>query len=813
MNNGTGVMHKLSQILLLFLVTGSLSLAGVQEDRDLGNAVREGDVARVRELLAAGASVSRPVNHYDETALMVAAASGNIEMMQLLISAGARINSKTRNGESVLGVAVRQHQPESARFLLRQGARLKSLRKTGLGNYLGMNVPGRNEVADALFLAVDRDDKELLSMLLEQGADIDSVKEPGDRTALMEAAYLGKSNFVLLLLEAGADANRQDEHGNTAFRQALYNRVLKQREKYPLILMALLEHGAKPLTTDAGDGFSNAIQDDNMPLLESLVGHGIDVNAPTKGGQYALGLSARKDNVRMARYLLEHGADPDARDTKEGRTAVFHALKNPELFRLLINHGASLNVVDNRGSILLWAAIGVADEEVILTILDSGCCRETVRENSGMLLTAVSRNMPEVVKWLLENGADVNIEGNRHSTPLQQAFDRRYRNVALVLIRHGADINHHRKNAAPFIFQAIKMNDLELIKALIEVGVNINYVFQGLTPLVAVVGPVGTDMNLDIIDFLLEHGARADVGDKEKNLGALHRVCLKGDLALLKRLRSVGAPINQVSIKSWIPLNGAARNGSIEMINYLLDEGARINDYQQVTSVGYWNKEAKRSIPSELTTRTYPLTIAAMSGNRDALALLLKRGADVNVITHSGINALMIVVDSGEHLKDVIRERRRIDFEKYQKEKSGAFNAEALSSFERETRVKEDHNAKSGGRDVAAIGASYSEKDKKFYERKRQSKMNLEKRQKIFRVSMEKILIDAGIDVNHQDIVFGLSPLMQAIRIDDPDTVKLLMDAGARLDQKDRAGRTPADYANETGDKAILKLIRHKNSG
>ena len=68
-------------------------------------------------------------------------------------------------------------------------------------------------------------------------------------------------------------------------------------------------------------------------------------------------------------------------------------------------------------------------------------------------------------------------------------------------------------------------------------------------------------------------------------------------------------------------------------------------------------------------------------------------------------------------------------------------------------------------------------------------------------------LIAAGADINRQDTVFGLTPLMQAIKAGRSEAVKLLVDAGARLDLKDSEGRTAADYAVLYPDPAVTTIL------
>jgi ankyrin repeat protein len=808
-------------LLLFFFAVSSLVLAGIEENREYVWAVRDGDVGKVRELLEAGVKVDTRDTQYDKTALMIAASTGNIEMMELLLSAGAKINKKTRAGKSVLGIAVQQHQPESVKFLLRNGARIKSLRKQATpATFAGIPIPQQNEVADALYLAVHRDDDELLKMLLEAGTDVDAAKQPSGRTVLMEAAYFGKSGMVELLLEAGASVNLEDEQGNAAFNQALRVNNRKRRTEYPVIISLLLENGAKPVGSAAGDAYALAIHADNFPLLESLVSHGVDVNAPTRNGDYALTMAVKENSVEMSRYLIEHGADPENRDREKGRTAIFYSLKNPELFWLLAENHVSFNVKDNRGYSLTRFSFSQPDREIIKAIINSGSVRDEVSADGNILVAAVSKNMTEIVELLIRQGANIDFQSAVYNmnTPLQLAFHRNNMEVALLLINVGADVSNIKEGTAPFLVRATKKNNVEVIRALLRAGADVNEVSSGSTALYTALGAMFTSSGIDIdtVDLLLEKGARADAGDAERNLFVMWKVCAQGDFKLIKELYAAGAPVNRQQYNQRMPLIGASANGSVEIIEFLLDRGARINDFYERSSVQYWDKDEKILRPTELNTRQFPLTAAAGAGNKDALALLVEQGADVNVTTHSGMSTLMMVVDGGVHAKEVISERRSIFNGQYETEKSRESSIAALKAFKEETRPGKKQGAQKSMQNVTiieSIDTLSAGPEPKYIERQKQEKKKIQDKKEASRPAMMRTLIKAGIDVNRQDEVLGLTSLMQAVRISDPEAVNILLDAGARIDLKDKAGRTAADHATEAGNREIVELIRRAEAG
>src|SRR5919199_4076422 len=91
------------------------------ETQALMRAVDEGDVARVRVLLAAGADPNAAAE-YGETALMRAVSKGDLEVVEVLLDAGGDVHAKSENGFTPLFMAVFFGHVEVARALLARGS-------------------------------------------------------------------------------------------------------------------------------------------------------------------------------------------------------------------------------------------------------------------------------------------------------------------------------------------------------------------------------------------------------------------------------------------------------------------------------------------------------------------------------------------------------------------------------------------------------------------------------------------------------------------------------------------------------------------
>ena len=102
-----------------------------------------------------------------------------------------------------------------------------------------------------------------------------------------------------------------------------------------------------------GDGRTALIQTaafNNIELLKWLVKNGADINFQDRIGYTALHFAGQNKYVDIAAYLLESGADPNIRDIHGNTplwTAIFNSRDEKRIVRLLLKHGANINLSNN----------------------------------------------------------------------------------------------------------------------------------------------------------------------------------------------------------------------------------------------------------------------------------------------------------------------------------------------------------------------------------------------------------------------------------------------------------------------------------
>lgn len=205
-----------------------------------------------------------------------------------------------------------------------------------------------------------------------------------------------------------------------------------------------------------------------------------------------------------------------------------------------------------------------------------------VNVNDGIgftaLILASTYGRLEIIKYLVENGADVN-KGKDHGSPLSHAVNpssgELNLEVVTYLVENGADVNTTAINEMSGSAESVLMraNNLDTIKYLIDNGADINYSNEYESVLEHAI----MLENKEKSDFLIESGADTS----SVRLVDLVRI---NDLERVKESIKSGADINTISIiqyemdsSPFTPLMLASDEGYLNIVEYLLENGADIN--------------------------------------------------------------------------------------------------------------------------------------------------------------------------------------------------------------------------------------------
>ncbi len=282
----------------------------------------------------------------------------------------------------------------------------------------------------SFFNACKSENKELIEFILEKGFNIDN-KDNNEYKALMISSEEGNIDIIKLLLEKGADVNAKNSKGGTALLIASKYRNLE-------VIKILLEKGADINNKD-NRGCSSlmiASQKSHIGVVKLLLANGSNVNDKSNDGETALIIASRNDNEELVKLLLESEANIDDSNV-ENETALTIASSNDniEMVKLLLKSGANFN--DKIGNKILKNAIcnenikllellvkaGVSftwDAELVKLLLKRGANPNNLIYDMGKtaLMFAVEEGDVEMVKLLLEVGADISFKDVKQKTAL-----------------------------------------------------------------------------------------------------------------------------------------------------------------------------------------------------------------------------------------------------------------------------------------------------------------------------------------------------------------------------------------------------------
>jgi len=180
-------------------------IVSVEYTSRLSRAVADEDKIVVRELLARGEKVNVKEDSYSKiTPMFLAVETGDLEIVQMLLDAGAKVNVRSTSKETPLMRLDQDATPELVSLLMRYGAKVNSADENG---------------STPLIHAAEYSTPEATQALIQAGADVNAANNRGE-TALMKAAERGDADTVKALIYAGANINAKDGEGNSAWKYA-----------------------------------------------------------------------------------------------------------------------------------------------------------------------------------------------------------------------------------------------------------------------------------------------------------------------------------------------------------------------------------------------------------------------------------------------------------------------------------------------------------------------------------------------------------------------------------------------------------------
>lgn len=495
-------------------------------------------------------------------------------IVDYLISAGANINARDKDGDSILHNTVRlmdfqQYQTlltnkdfrtptktEQSKMLLALMNSAVNLQnqmkekpeiiaemtlsepgKDKTGKPVELSENERNKIIDEMKEKYNKNFSVIFADLLKREIDF-SVIDENERTLLHYAVLLDDLSYANKLIDAGADVNLND----------------------PLKYAILSDFNVKgtELLLQKGADVSK-----NSPFLL------LDVRSFSGDFDKEIKIANHDNILAIAKLLVKYKANMTLADDKSyvavfddewGGKAIHHAVNTgyPDLVELLLDNGADIEAGDNDGTTPLGIAADM-EEADIMTLL-------------------------------IKRGAKINFRDNDDNTPLSFAiFNRSVECIKLLLHQPGIDIKNRGKSGVSYLMMAIggrKDSDYEkwfptFFSELLKRGCKVNDVDEdGRTALLGAVyhSPVS-------VRLLLEAGANVNLPDRDGNTPlhlCVQNVFEKENILSVTLLLKYGANVNALNKAGLSPLDIANREKHREFADILIKNHGKAWKYKKI---------------------------------------------------------------------------------------------------------------------------------------------------------------------------------------------------------------------------------------
>lgn len=572
----------------------------------LFDAVEAGDVEEVRQLLGQGAD-ARERDSDGLHALDLAAESGQLAVAEALLAHDPGLASLPGYyGRPPLTSAVLNGHTAVVALLLTRGA---DPRQSAGGPGDGQSSGASNGIGRPLEHAAQEGYIDIVELLLAHDPGLIDLPGAFGRTALAAAAAGGHLAVVDLLLARGADLRASLHEGTSALHWAAM-------QGHTAVVERLLAQDPSMINV--------AGEDDGCPALQ---------------------LAASEGHPGTVRALLALGADPRLGATIKGTRPLDHAAQKGQLevVQILLDHDPELlELPGYLQRTALTCAAGNGHTAVVELLLARGANpRARLTDGRRALDWAAHGGHAQVLELLLARDPELlELPGYRERTPLVVAAGGGKLAAVELLLSRGADPHARLEGGAraldwaagrghPAVVERLLQHDPELLELPGEAG---------HTPLMEAAGYGYAD----VVQLLLDKGAdptrRAADGER-----ALDWAAQEGheDAALCLLEHDAGL-VDLPGYHGHTPLVAAAGNGSLEVVEILLQHGAnpeqRLPDGSHALDWASLKGDVRicemllERAPQLLDTpgcqgRT-PLAAAAGAGHAAVVALLLQHGAD-----------------------------------------------------------------------------------------------------------------------------------------------------------------------------------------
>lgn len=388
----------------------------------------------------------------------------------------------------------------------------------------------------------------LIKTLIAKGAKL-NIKDSHLMSPLTFTAAVGQTNYTLYdtFIANGIDI-KTDVNGNGANALLLIFPSLKKLSDADYFIKKGLRF--TDIDNDGNGIFNYVVRSGNKELLAEIIKKDIPYKNLNKKGENAMFFATRGTRrgyhpLEYYKYLESLGIAINIVN-KNGETPL-HNLSyrnnNIKTLTYFISKGININQADNEGYTALLNASAYNSLEVVKLFAEKTKDINHTNKKGQSALTRSFRNIPKVISYLINKGADITVtdlKGNHLAYYLIDSYrpnkKEDFKEKVKILTQKGFDFTIPQKNGNTLYHLAIDKKNIDLLKEIESFHIDINTKNnEGLTVLHKA---VMTAKNLDIIKYLLQKGAdksiKTDFDETVYDLAKENEVLKGVDISFLK---------------------------------------------------------------------------------------------------------------------------------------------------------------------------------------------------------------------------------------------------------------------------------------
>ena len=335
-----------------------------------------------------------------------------------------------------------------------------SVRKTGtfipiIKNFYRNKYRKHTKVTSSMHAAVSTGEPYVVEKLLKHGGNL-NIKNPNDTYPIDVALMIDVPKMIDFLIEQKADLSK----------------ATLSHSRNTSVIEKMVKNGANPKTIDINYALDNRSELRRLLVLKPDLDN-TEFNFRT----------IMKDD-ELADLLFDNGLSPKARGSFPDKCpAIFAAIKydNFRVFKKLHEMGGSIKEVCKHGfgDTPMQTAIHYERLDVIKYLLEKKISpNEKDWTKKSVLIMASNTDNDEVIRTLLNAGAELEYKGYFGKTPLFNAVEMDKYIAAECLIENKANVNFRTKYGKRPIHAAIEKNNYPMIKLLVEKGANTDVLYE-----------------------------------------------------------------------------------------------------------------------------------------------------------------------------------------------------------------------------------------------------------------------------------------------------------------------------------------------